>query len=126
MNAAQRDQVIGRRLARNGASRVLREAEIVPTSRDRIARYRAEIAHRDDFDTLTEAARARTGLLYQRRLARRPSVFAPFALCPAGVQPARTAAVVDSAADSRSPRLPATGQQPSIQRKRAKRAGENA
>ena len=44
----------------------------------------------------------------------------------AGVQPARTAAVVDGGADSRSPRLPATGQQPSIPRKRAKRAGENA
>ena len=116
MNAAQRDQVIGRRLARNGASRLLREAEVVPTSHERIARYRAERAHMDGFDTLSEAARTRKGLLYQRRLRRRPSRFAI-----AGVQPARTAAVVDSAADSRSPQLPATGQQPSIPRKRAKR-----
>lgn len=124
MNAAQRDQVIGRRLARNGASRLLREAEVVPTSHERIARFRAERSHQSDFDALTEAARTRKGLLYQRRLRHRPSVLATFK--KAGVQPARTAAVVDSDAESRSPRLPATGQQPPTPRKRVKRAGENA
>ena len=125
MNAlTDRDQAIGRRLARNGASRLLREAEVVPTSHERIARYRAERAHQSDFDSLSEAARTRKGLLYQGRLRRRPSVLATFK--KAGVQPARAAAVVDSDADSRSLRLPAAGQQPPTQRKRAKRAGENA
>ena len=125
MNAlTDRDQAIGRRLARNGASRLLREAEVVPTSHERIARYRAERAHQSDFDSLSEAARTRKGLLYQGRLRRRPSVLATFK--KAGRQPARTAAVVDGGADSRSLRLPAAGQQPPTQRKRAKRAGENA
>ncbi len=124
MNAAQRDQAIGRRVARNGGARILSEAQIIPTSHERIARYRAERAHQSDFDSLSEAARTRKGLLYQGRLRRRPSVLATFK--KAGVQPARAAAVVDSDADSRSLRLPAAGQQPPTQRKRAKRAGENA
>ena len=119
MNAAQRDQAIGRRLARNGGARVLREAQLIPTSHERIARYRAERSHQSDFDTLSDAARTRKGLLYQSRLRRRPSVLATFA--KAGVQPARAAAVVDSDAYSKLPRLPATGQQPSKSRKRAKR-----
>ena len=123
-HSSARDQAWGRYYAKRRAARILREAEVVPTSHERIARFRAERSHQSDFDALTEAARTRKGLLYQRRLRRRPSVLATFK--KSGVQPARTAAVVDGGADCRSPRLPATGQQPSISRKRAKRAGENA
>ena len=123
-HSGDRDRAWGRYYAKRRAARILREADVAPTSHERIARYRAERSHQSDFDALTEAARARTGLLYQRRLRRRPSVLATFK--KAGVQPARAAAVVDSDADSRSLRLPAAGQQPPTQRKRAKRAGENA
>ncbi len=66
-----RDIATGRRLARAGGARLLREAAAAPSVRERIARYRSANADRDDFDVLADAARARRGLLFQRRLRKR-------------------------------------------------------
>ena len=73
-----------------------------PDNRARIGDYAARVAAQPDFSVLTHSARARRGLLLQRRLRRRPSPAESVGRTPeplqASASPSRAARETDNAA----------------------------